>query len=585
MKVTTQEKKQFYQIIKQELIYPVYQPIVSLVNGEIVGYEALSRIQLDQCEFNTEEMFHISEVLGQVWELEAICRKKSLQCARQKPLGAKLFLNVDPNVIHDEKFQSGTTVRYLEQYNMKPSDIIFEITERSSIEDCPTFCKTIQHYKKQRFEIAIDDFGNGYAGLARVCAFSPDYLKIDMEVVRNIDSDRVKQSLVESFALFCESEQIKLIAEGIETKEELQKLIEIGVEYGQGYYLQKPDRNMYDLKPEQKLEIRNLHLKHERYKFQPSFFGAVETICHEGQVTFTDQSALEVYERFAKNKDLTEICVIDRKKNVVGYLTKTMVMELFGGRFGYELHAKRNVEEIMRQKFLFVDVHTPIETVSKMALARPVEDIYDAVIITVQGKYRGVVTVKDLLEAAISIQVARASEASPLTGLPGNAAIQEKIEMLLTNELPYSVIYIDMDNFKAYNDAYGFNNGDLMIKSLAKVLENHCGENRFVGHIGGDDFVVITHDWNTEKLYRDICRDFDMTIQSLYSKTDWNRGFIISKDRNGFENKFPITTLSVAAVTNEKQNHESVDAFSKEIAKLKKEAKKVVGNSYVLGLE
>ena len=110
--------------------------------GEIYGYEGLSRIDLVGCEFNTEEMFLISEKLNKVWELEELCRIKTLKNAIDKPEWKKLFIYVDPKVIRDEKFINGTTVKYLKMYDLTPRDIVFEITERSSIGDAEAFEKS-----------------------------------------------------------------------------------------------------------------------------------------------------------------------------------------------------------------------------------------------------------------------------------------------------------------------------------------------------------------------------------------------------------------------------------------------------------
>ena len=100
LEITTETKRQFNEIIEKELIYPVYQPIISLKDGELIGYEALSRISLKTPPFNVEEMFQLSEQLGKVWELEEICRIKSIENAKKKPKGTKLYLNVNPIVKH-----------------------------------------------------------------------------------------------------------------------------------------------------------------------------------------------------------------------------------------------------------------------------------------------------------------------------------------------------------------------------------------------------------------------------------------------------------------------------------------------------
>lgn len=185
------------------------------------------------------------------------------------------------------------------------------------------------------------------------------------------------------------------------------------------------------------------------------------------------------------------------------------------------------------------------------------------------------------METAITIQVSKAIDASPLTGLPGNTRIQEEIKKAILEDDEYAIIYFDMDNFKAYNDAYGFQNGDLMIKNLAGCIQEAAGSERFVGHIGGDDFVMITYDYEIQEICAIIIQRFTQTIQSLYNEEDWERGFIISRNRSGFVDKFPIATISIAALSNKNCKFNSVETFSKELAGAKKAAKHIKGNSVI----
>lgn len=577
-----EKREQLAQVLKEKKIFPVYQPIVSLEDGEVLGYEALSRVDMENCLFNTEEMFLLAEEENCVWEIEELCRMKSLHNAVGKKPGIKLFLNVDPGVIKDEKFTEGVTCRYLQQFKLQPEDIVFEITERTSIRDEAMFKETIHHYQNQNFQIAIDDFGNGYAGMNRICSLEPEYIKIDMAIVRNIDSDNFKKSLVESMIQFCENVNIRLIAEGIETRKELKTLIKMGIPYGQGYYLARPGQEMKDISQELKSDIRKIHNKKNQYEYKPSFFGNVGAICKPKETVQAERAAKDIYEYMRDNPRVTEVCVLNEQKQVLGVLTRTEVMAAFGGRYGYDLSVRNKVCEMMDEHALIVDYNVSIEKVSKMALMRSQSKLYDAVIVTRDDKYCGVVTVKDLLEAAITIQVNRAVEANPLTGLPGNMVIEEKISSTVTKSEPFSVIYIDLDNFKAYNDAYGFNNGDLMIKAVADSMEETCSREEFMGHIGGDDFVIIAGHYQVEELFQGITEKFKRYIQGLYSEEDYKNRFIVSKNRHGFEEKFPIATLSMAVVTNRTHKFTNLEDFSKELVQVKKKSKQMEGNSCVI---
>lgn len=468
----------------------------------------------------------------------------------------------------------------MEQYGLSPEDIVFEITERNSIEDEETFRQVIRHYQSQTFQIAIDDFGNGYAGMNRICALEPEYLKIDMAIVRDVDHDNLKKSLVESMIQFCEKANIRLIAEGIETREELRTLIKMGIPFGQGYYIGRPETLLQDIAFDIKEYIRGIHANFYTHDARRPVLGNVGNICRRKYIIAPDKPAKEVYYFMQQRPAVTEVTIVDEEERVLGMLTRSEIMTAFGGMYGYDLSAKKKVYELMDEKALTVDYDDSIEKVSRMALMRGQRTLYDSVVVTKSGLYFGVITVKDLLEAAITIQVNRAVEANPLTGLPGNSIIDERVKKTVCKKTPFSVIYIDLDNFKAYNDAYSFSNGDLMIKALAESMEENCINGEFLGHIGGDDFVIITNRWDVESLLEQITSLFQEKIVSLYSDEDYQRGFIVSKNRKGQVEQFPIVTLSMAVITNREKCFTSVDEFSEELAAVKKKSKQMQGNSY-----
>lgn len=222
-------KKQLQNIIEEKKLYPVYQPIVSLKTGELLGCEALSRISLKPCSFNVEEMFTYAKECECLWNLEYICRKKALKGIKDDIGHKKLFLNVDPNVFNDERFKAGMTLSYLNRYNISPDNIVFEVCERSDIKEINLFQRAVNHYEKQDYQIAIDDFGKGYANFNRIYFLHPKYVKMNISIISNINNDSVKRSLVEGLVKFCHSEDICLVAEGIETEEEMIQLIRLGL--------------------------------------------------------------------------------------------------------------------------------------------------------------------------------------------------------------------------------------------------------------------------------------------------------------------------------------------------------------------
>ncbi|MCX7842236.1 MAG: response regulator [Clostridia bacterium] len=182
-------------------------------------------------------------------------------------------------------------------------------------------------------------------------------------------------------------------------------------------------------------------------------------------------------------------------------------------------------------------------------------------------------------------RIERNRRANPLTGLPGNIEIQAEINHRIAKKELFSVIYADLDNFKAYNDVYGFSSGDTAIKLTADVITdnaNTMGSSRdFVGHIGGDDFIIISTPETDVKICEGIIRDFDRKILTLYSPEDREKGCISTTNRQGKVMNFPIMSISIAVVTNERRNLENHLHVAEVAAELKKKAKSISGSVYV----
>ena len=583
MKITTEIKNQMMEILKNKEIKSVFQPIVSLKTGTVFAYEALSRITLKKCAFNIGDAFDIAQEMNCLWALERLCRVQSIKSASRKPENVKLFLNVDPNIIHDNDFKCGVTHEKLKKNNLECSDIVFEATERSAINDLETFRASVRHYREQGFTIAVDDAGSGYSGINRIFEVNPKYIKIDIEMIKDIEKDELKQSFIAALSQFANDSGISLIAEGVETYAQLKTLISLNVDYAQGFYLAKPNEKFIPVSDEIKKEIICLHNEICKPKFSPSYLNTVNMLCSKKTSLSPDATFSQVYE-LMNHTETTEIAIVGEHDKFLGILTKRQVLQTLSGMYGYSLYARKKVSEIMDISCLTVTPDTPVETAAKMAMARCQPYTYDSipVIDATSLTYLGFISIKDLLLTAINIQVKRANDCNPLTGLPGNIIIDKKIELLLKENSSFSIIYFDLDNFKAYNDAYGFTNGDRMIKTVAEILIESCSGNEFCGHIGGDDFVVITPDNSPEKFCEKIFEVFRSRSLNLYSEIDRSNGYIVSKNRHGIEEKFPLATLSAAAITNRNHSFHSMNELSVIIAQTKKQAKHCNGNSLVV---
>jgi diguanylate cyclase (GGDEF)-like protein len=176
-------------------------------------------------------------------------------------------------------------------------------------------------------------------------------------------------------------------------------------------------------------------------------------------------------------------------------------------------------------------------------------------------------------------------EANPLTRLPGNVSILKELNKLIEKKQLFAVCYLDLDKFKAYNDKYGFERGDEVIRATARILikavKNFGRETDFIGHIGGDDFVIITHPSTVDAICQNIIEEFEKISPTFYNEEDRQKGYIIATDRKGNEEKVPLLSISIGVVTNEYRKIEHVAQIGEIGAELKNFAKRLEGSNYV----
>ena len=175
---------------------------------------------------------------------------------------------------------------------------------------------------------------------------------------------------------------------------------------------------------------------------------------------------------------------------------------------------------------------------------------------------------------------------SPLTGLPGNVQIHAELKKRISKNEPFSVLYLDLDNFKAYNDVYGFLKGDQIIEftaqTILKGVHANVEESAFVGHIGGDDFVAIVPTTNCEKICQNIIAIFDNQVKQFFTDGDIEKGYIEVENRKGIIEQFPLTSISIGVVVAEKSRFSNILEIGEIGAQVKHAAKSVMGSSYAI---
>lgn len=283
---------------------------------------------------------------------------------------------------------------------------------------------------------------------------------------------------------------------------------------------------------------------------------------------------------FKSNPQLQGVAVTENG-HTVALIMRIRFYQQIGTLYGYTLYMGRSVELVMDKNPLVVDYKTPIIDVSRQAMDRNEENLYDYVIVTHENSLFGAVSVRDLLLNFAEIQAVAASFLNPLTGLPGNISITEWMVKTLLQE-QFSVLYIDLDHFKAYNDTYGFKEGDRMIQATAEILKHEALRlDGFLGHIGGDDFVIFISDYNYEECCRNIIMAFETAVKDFYHDGHLAQQYVLTESRSGRMEEIPLVSISIAVVTNRSRRYASIEDLSEEAARFKKSCKMIKGSSYV----
>lgn len=289
-------------------------------------------------------------------------------------------------------------------------------------------------------------------------------------------------------------------------------------------------------------------------------------------------------EQIFDETSLDGIAVVE-KGRPVGLVMKNKLYYRLGTNYGVSLYQNRPVALIMDKSPLIVDSGMPIEEVSQIAMSREGNNIYDLIIVVNEEQYAGMVSIMSLLNNITSIQISHAHNSNPLTGLPGNLVIECRLKNLLKDNKDFAVLYIDLDNFKAFNDKYGFERGDkailMTVEIIRESLANSGCSDGFLGHIGGDDFIIITRSVVARVISENIIGSFNKGIQTLYNSEDISRGFIEVINRRGEIEQFPVMSVSIAVVTNSTRGYSNYLEIGEVAAELKKVAKRSQGSSVV----
>jgi diguanylate cyclase (GGDEF)-like protein len=534
-------------LIALEKIKYAYQPIVSYASGEVLAQEALIR-NVNEAGFESiDELFDTAYQEGILHQVEIELRKKAIKkfLKYRNPYKNKLFLNIDSRVLQMHDYLTGKTAEFLKELNISPAFVTFEISEKHHFDSFFELKSIVANYKKQHYSIAIDDYGVGFSGLELLYHVDADYIKVDRFFIHNIHKDFKKRLLLNSLVTMVHTLGIAVIAEGVETKEEFVFCKEIGVDAVQGYYVEKPS-----------LELKGLPYIYASfettfYQRQPEHSTLLAAIVKPPSVHYKALLS-DVFEMLRRCHDYPFLVIVDDYKKPLGVLHDKLLKKYIYSPFGASLLTNKTIYERFNDLVTPYPVATLQDSLENiMAFFSYYHDI-EGIIMTENQQYYGILPVKALIAIVHEQRLVEAMDQNPLTKLPGNRSIEVNLQAINRADKQAAIIYFDLNSFKAFNDYYGFRNGDRIIMLLANLLIKFFDRPHFfVGHIGGDDFVVsVLLSDRTEQeitaITTAVVNKFADDALAFYSREDQQRGYIRVKDRHGEMQDYPLVTVSAA---------------------------------------
>lgn len=570
------------EIIRKRQLCALFQPIVRMQSGDIIGYEGLIRGPSDSPLHSPLNLFKVAHAANLSVELEQLCCQIVAERFMHLELPGKLFLNVSPESLLHYKSKRNRTFNYMHEAGITPDRVIIELTESQPAYDYEQLREAVMRCRGTGFQIAIDDLGEGFSSLRLWSELRPDYVKIDMHFIQGINHDPVKLQFVRSIQEIAEKSGTHVIAEGIEMETELLMIRGLGIACGQGYHIARPHATPAKAISGELIKKLSggvsMPFYPQKNLVSQNMMTAEKLLCSVPSVT-PRMTNNEVYELFNDNQQL-QITPVVENGIPVGLITRPQLVDYFARPYLRELYGRRPCTMLMDSAPLIIDKDTSLQELSQTMVEAERHHLSNGFIITDQGRYLGMGSGQDLMRELTQMQITAARYANPLTLLPGNVPINEHIEYLLQSGTRFCACHADLDHFKPFNDIYGYRSGDDVIQMTARILSAHCDHSLdFIGHVGGDDFIILfqSHDW--EERCRAILEAFGLAVSAHYSATDRERGGYVSEDRNGKPIFHPIVSLSIGAVHVEPGVFESHYQISTAVAEAKKEAKKITGNS------
>ena len=558
----------------------VFQPILWMKEGTLLGYEGLIRGPQDSPLQSPDQLFEAARARGLGIETEHRCCRAVVRRFAALGLPGRLFLNISPMALLSAAHGALDLPALLREHGLDPARLVIEITEQDQGRFRTDLSPVATRLRAQGIQFALDDLGAGFSNLGRWLDLRPEFIKTDKVLTSGIQEDLLRQQVLRSICDIAAVAGASVIAEGVEGPEELACVIELGVACAQGYYLERPlarpvraDWSDLIKDPARVPDDLAADASHD------TAGGRALQLLRRVTSVSSLVSNEAVFELFRQHTELHTIPVVDAGVPV-GLMTRASLTERFSLPYQRELYGLKPCRIFMDAEPLVVDLHTPLMALSRLLAEAEGHRLASDFIITGAGRYLGIGTSQDLLQALNRLQLRAAQHANPLTQLPGNVPIDRRVQHLLGEGLPFVVCYADLDSFKPFNDVFGYRCGDDMIQMVGRALATHIDPARdFLGHIGGDDFILLFRSPDWPQRCQRMLDDFSVGLARLLDGVGRDvQGGYEAEDRQGQRRHYDLPSLSLGAVPVEPGVWQSRHQIAQAASEAKAQAKKHAGS-------
>ncbi|KWI48315.1 diguanylate cyclase [Burkholderia ubonensis] len=565
------------RLIADRALAAVFQPIVDLGSGTVIAYEGLIRGPRGTDLETPAALFAQAAREGATIALEHAAAITCLDAFAALGCDGKLFLNFSAGAILALAREREHARMLLERAQIAAERIVIELTEQNASTDLAQVAPAVASLRDAGIQFALDDYGTANASMNLWLRLHPDVVKIDRFFIHDIALDPLKFEAVRAMQHFAHASGAKLIAEGIEHERDLIVVRDMGICCVQGFLLGRPHAQPERVvAPAARDAIRAPHIAvfpDASRAARPSGTVAAKMLVAAPALP-RDVTSNDVLALFNRMPELHAVALVEHERPVA-LVNRRSFMDRFALPYHREVFGRKPCLQFANDAPLMIENATTVEQLALLLANNDQRYLADGFVITEHGRYVGLGTGESLVRAVTEMRIEAARYANPLTFLPGNIPISAHIDRLLARDAGFHACYVDLNQFKPFNDQYGYWQGDEVLKYAATVLAGICDPQRdFLGHVGGDDFLVLfqSDDWHARAAAA-IGR-FNDGAQRFYTLVDQRAGGLHGEDRHGNPAFFGFVTMAIGAVGVSAGAHRAMRYGSDEIASVAALAKR-----------